>query len=67
MCIIIILKTMFYLPVEKLPKFTCIEAGYDWLERKKLLLQLGYNIDFYHFNNVFLTYNTLNVEKILIC
>ena len=58
-----ILKTMFSLPVEKLPKFICIEAGYDWLERKKLLLEMGYNIDFYYFNNVFLTHNTLNVEK----
>lgn len=58
-----ILETMLSLPVEKLPKFICIEAGYDWLERKKLLLELEYNIDFYNYNNVFLTHNTLNVEK----
>ena len=58
-----VLKSMLSLPLEKLPKFICIEAGYDWLERKKLLLDLGYNIDFYHYNNVFLTHSKLNIEK----
>jgi FkbM family methyltransferase len=58
-----VLKSMFSLPVEKLPKFINIEAGYDWPERKKLLLGLGYTIDFYLFNNIYLTHNTLNVSK----
>lgn len=59
----VILNTMRSLSVEKLPKFLCIEAGYDWIDRKKILLELGYNIDFYNFNNVFLTHNTFNVNK----
>ena len=39
------------LDISELPKFIAIEAGYDWEERKKLLFELGYNIDFYQFNN----------------
>lgn len=58
-----VLKTLFSLQYDKLPKFICIEAGYDWLERKKILLELGYNIDFYHYNNVFLTHSKFNVGK----
>ncbi len=58
-----ILKSMLSITVDKLPKFICIEAGYNWLERKELLLKLGYNIDFYYYNNVFLTHSTFCVEK----
>lgn len=58
-----VLKTMMDLDVSELPKFIVIEAGYDWLERKKLLIKLGYVIDFYQFNNVYLTHSTFNVDK----
>jgi FkbM family methyltransferase len=58
-----VLNTMLSLPSEKLPKILCIEAGYDWQIRKNLLLKLGYIIDFYEFNNVFLTHKTFNVTK----
>jgi FkbM family methyltransferase len=58
-----VLKSMSSLPSNKLPKIINIEAGYDWLDRKKVLLEMGYNIDFYIFNNVFLTHSTFNVSK----
>jgi FkbM family methyltransferase len=58
-----VLKSMMTLPVEKLPKILNIEAGYDWLDRKKILLELGYECDFYVFNNVYLTHNTFKVSK----
>jgi hypothetical protein len=51
------------LPVEKLPKIICIEAGYDWLQRKALLLELGYVIDYYDFNNVVLHHSSFLVSK----
>ena len=59
-----VLKTMADLDVSELPKFIVIEAGYDWLDRKKLLIELGYTIDFYQFNNVYLTHSTFNVHKL---
>lgn len=58
-----VLKSMLSLPIEKLPKFINIEAGYDWPDRKRILLELGYNIDFYMFNNVYLTHSSLNISK----
>lgn len=58
-----ILNSMRKLSVEQLPKIICIEAGYDWHERKKILKELEYNIDYYYFNNVFLTHNTFNISK----
>lgn len=50
-----VLKTFYELKREQLPKFVIIECGYDWLDRKKILLELGYKIDFYQFNNCYLT------------
>ena len=58
-----VLKTMKELTTTELPKFLVIEAGYDWPERKTLLTELGYTIDFYQFNNVYLTHSSLNVIK----
>lgn len=59
----VILNTMRSLPVDKLPKIIYIEAGYDWQDRKKILLELGYVIDFYYFNNVCLTHKSFNINK----
>lgn len=58
-----ILKTMKELVPSEYPKIFVIEAGYDWAERKTLLLDLGYTIDFYQFNNVYLTHSSFNVNK----
>jgi FkbM family methyltransferase len=58
-----ILKTMKELNASELPKFLVIEAGYDWHDRKSLLTELGYAIDFYQFNNVYLTHSSFNVNK----
>lgn len=51
------------LSIDKLPKILCIEAGYDWEIRKKLLLDLGYVIDFYSYNNVILHHSSFTVKK----
>jgi FkbM family methyltransferase len=58
-----VLNTFYELEKEQLPKIICIEAGYDWLERKKILLDLGYVIDFYEFNNCYLSHSTCVIEK----
>ena len=58
-----ILKTMNDLNTSELPKFLVIEAGYDWYDRKSLLTELGYTIDFYQYNNVYLTHSSFNVNK----
>ena len=58
-----ILKTMKDLNTSELPKFLVIEAGYDWPERKTLLIELGYTIDFYQYNNIYLTHSSFNVNK----
>jgi len=42
------------LPRKYLPKIMCIECGYDWEKRKKLLSKLGYELNFYFFNNAYL-------------
>ena len=58
-----ILKTMKELNAAELPKFLVIEAGYDWLDRKSLLIELGYTIDFYQYNNAYLSHSSFNVNK----
>jgi FkbM family methyltransferase len=58
-----VLNTFFELDITQLPKIICIECGYDWLERKKILLKLGYNLDFYEFNNCYLSHSTYNCNK----
>ncbi len=59
----IILNSLKKLPIDKLPKFMVIEAGYDWIDRKKILKELGYNIDFYEYNNCYLTHSSFNIQK----
>jgi FkbM family methyltransferase len=58
-----ILNTFFELDISQLPKIICIECGYNWIERKEILLKLGYNLDFYEFNNCYLTHSTYNCKK----
>ena len=58
-----VLQSMKELTPLECPKFFVIEAGYDWPERKTLLTELGYTIDFYQFNNVYLTHSSFNVNK----
>jgi len=58
-----VLNTFRELKLEQLPKIICIECGYNWLERKKILLELGYNLDFYEFNNCYLSHSSVNIEK----
>ena len=67
-CEEIILNSFKNLNIDQLPKIICIECGYSWIERKKLLLELGYKIDFYGFNNCYLSFgdikkNTVNIQK----
>uniref|UniRef100_A0A6C0JM16 Methyltransferase FkbM domain-containing protein n=1 Tax=viral metagenome TaxID=1070528 RepID=A0A6C0JM16_9ZZZZ len=58
-----ILNTFFDLDTSELPKIICIEVGYDWNERKPILLKLGYNLDFYEYNNCYLSHSTYNCNK----
>lgn len=58
-----ILNTFFELDVSQLPKLICIECGYDWIQRKEILLKLGYNLDFYEFNNCYFSHSTFHCEK----
>ena len=58
-----ILKTFNELRIDQLPSIICIECGYDWNERKKILLSLGYDIDFYEFNNCYLSHSSRNIQK----
>ena len=67
-CEEIILNSFKTLNVNQLPKIICIECGYSWDERKKILLELGYKIDFYGFNNCYLSFgdikkNTINIKN----
>jgi hypothetical protein len=57
------LNTFRELTIQQLPKIICIECGYDWIERKKILLELGYVLDFYEFNNCYLSHSTYKVSK----
>jgi len=48
-----ILESFKSLTTSQMPKIICIECGYDWNERKQLLLELGYTLDFYSGNNCY--------------
>ena len=50
-----VLKSMLPLDPVYLPKVFCIECGYDWSKKKEVLNKLGYQIDFYSFNNCYLS------------
>lgn len=58
-----VLNSWKELPSSELPKILCIEAGYDWSVRKQLLLDLGYVIDFYSYNNIVLHHSSFIVKK----
>jgi FkbM family methyltransferase len=58
-----VLNTFRELKLEQLPKIICIECGYDWKERKNILLELGYVLDFYEFNNCYLSHSSANIQK----
>tara|TARA_R100000479_G_C6370580_1_gene196879 strand:- start:439 stop:1119 length:681 start_codon:yes stop_codon:yes gene_type:complete len=48
-----VLENMASLQKQNLPKIFCIECGYDWETRKRLVKNLGYDLDFYYFNNAY--------------
>ena len=59
---ITILKTLKNLDIIKLPKIIVIECGYDWVDRLKILKELGYNINCYYFNNCYLSRGVIEVN-----
>jgi len=64
-----ILKTFIDLTENCKPKLIVIECGYDWKERYELLKKLNYNLDFFYFNNAYLSLNSntntiKNIEQI---
>lgn len=65
-CESIILESFKELNTNQLPKIICIECGYEWEQRKKLLVELGYKLDFYGFNNCYASIGDINkhVDKI---
>ena len=38
-----------------LPDIVCIECGYDWQDRLELLESMGYEADFFEYNNCYLS------------
>jgi FkbM family methyltransferase len=58
-----VLETFRELQPEQLPKIICIEVGYDWSERKRLLIELGYVLDFYESNNCYVSHSACNIKK----
>ena len=59
-CESIILESFKELTTNQLPKIICIECGYEWEQKKKLLIELGYNLDFYGSNNCYASYGIIN-------
>jgi FkbM family methyltransferase len=59
----VILNHMKTLNIEYLPDIIVIECGYDWTDRKISLKELGYTIDFYNFNNCYLSHTKSNIHK----
>jgi FkbM family methyltransferase len=57
-----ILKYMNKISKKYFPKIFCIECGYQWEDRKKLIKNLGYNLDFYYYNNAFFRLEQCNIE-----
>ena len=49
-----VLKDIFSLDKNHWPEILCIECGYDWSERQKILEKAGYIQDFYAGNNCYL-------------
>ena len=58
-----VLDTFRELTIEQLPKIMCIEVGYDWIERKQILTELGYVLDFYESNNCYVSHSACDIKK----
>ena len=58
-----VLRNLKTMKSDKLPSIFVIECGYDWNERKVLLNELGYEIDFYFYNNCFLSRKDFGYER----
>ena len=58
-----VIETFRELSTDQLPLIICIETGYDWLERKRKLLELGYVLDFYESNNCYLSLSNCGIQK----
>lgn len=58
-----VLKTFLNVDNKIKPKIIVIECGYDWKDRLKLLKNIGYNLDFYYYNNAYLSLNNEQIEK----
>jgi FkbM family methyltransferase len=58
-----ILKSLEGVPVELLPSIFVVECGYDWNVRLTHLSNLGYRLEFYCFNNAFLTHSRAKLAK----
>ena len=48
-----VLKNLLTIEKKYLPKILCVECGYEWEDRKKICKKLGYNLDFYYYNNAY--------------
>ena len=46
-----------------LPEIIAIECGWTWKERKKLLKEMNYNLDFYSHNNAVFSLNSREIKK----
>lgn len=56
-----ILEYFKAIDVNYLPKILCIECGYDWENRKELVKQNGYNLDFYYYNNAYFSHSSSEI------
>ena len=46
---------------EYFPDIICIECGYDWEDRLKILESMGYEADFFEYNNCYLSLKNSNL------
>lgn len=59
----IVLKDLLSLQKKLLPKILCVECGYEWEDRKKICKKLGYNLDFYYYNNAYFSLDNSFTRK----
>jgi FkbM family methyltransferase len=45
------------------PDVLCVECGYDWRSRQKIILNAGYSQDFYSYNNCFFSNGKFKLNK----
>jgi len=60
----IVLKDLLLLEKKLLPKILCVECGYEWTDRKEICKKLGYNLDFYYYNNAYFSLDNSFIKKI---